>query len=85
MRHDNLLTESGAQYAEAYMAHYTRRDLPAALGLYRKVITEYPDTQEAVNSRMQLRNIVNASVPEEEILEAEMDMALAHLEPASRV
>ena len=81
MRCDNQFTESGLHYAEAYAAHYTRRDLPAALELYREVVKSYPGTQEADFSRMQVRNIVNAVVPEEELLDAEIDLARGHLEP----
>ena len=81
MRYGTELTESGLHYAEAYAAHYTRRDLPAALQLYREVVESYPDTQEAEFSRMQVRNIVHAVVPQEELLDAEIDLARGHLEP----
>ena len=80
MRYGTELTESGLHYAEAYAAHYTRRDLPAALELYREVVESYPDTQEAEFSRMQVHNIVNAAVSKEELLAAEIDLARGHLE-----
>jgi hypothetical protein len=45
MRNDTRLTEAGRQYAEAYAAHYTGRDLPVALQLYRKVMASHPDAE----------------------------------------
>jgi hypothetical protein len=82
MRRDDELTEVGRQYAEAYAAHYTGGDLPAALQLYRKVVVSRPDTLEAGYARTQVRNIVNAVVPRQELLDADVQLALAHLEHA---
>ena len=78
MKNGIEFTESGWQYAEAYAAHYTERDLPKALQLYTKVMASHPDTQEADYSRMQVQNIVNAVVPKQEILDSQMDLALVH-------
>jgi hypothetical protein len=80
MRNDTELTEAGRQYAAAYAAHYTERDLPVALQLYRKLMASHPDAQEADYSRTQVQNIVNAVVPKQELLDAEMELALAHVE-----
>jgi hypothetical protein len=77
---DTMLTEAGRQYAAAYAAHYTRRDLPVALQLYMKVMASHPSTQEAGYSRTQVQNIVNTVVPKQELLDAQIELALAHFE-----
>jgi len=80
MRNETELAEAGRQYAAAYAAHYTGRDLPVALQLYRKVMSSHPGAQEADYSRMQVQNIVNAVVPKQELLDAQVELALAHFE-----
>jgi hypothetical protein len=40
----------------------------------------HPQSQEAGYSRMQVQNIINAVVPKQELLEAEIELALAHFE-----
>jgi hypothetical protein len=75
-----LTTEAGRQYAAAYDAHYTKRDLPVALQLYMKVMASHPGAQEAGYSRMQVQNIVNAVVPKQELLDAQIELARAHFE-----
>ena len=78
MKNDTKPTAAGRQYAEAYAVHYTGRDLPVALELYRKVMASHPDAQEAGYSRAQVQNIVNAVVPEQELLDAQIELANAH-------
>ena len=80
MSKDTKLIEAGRQYAEAYAAHYTQRDLPVALQLYRRVMTSHAGAQEAGFSRMQIQNIINAVVPTQELLDAQIELAIAHLE-----
>ena len=80
MRNDIEFTETGRQYATAYAAHYTERNLPVALQLYRKVIASHPTACEAEYSRTQVRDIVNTVVPKQELLDAQIELALAHLE-----
>ena len=80
MRNDTELTEAGREYAAAYAAHYTGRDLPVALQLYRKVMASHPGAKEADYSRTQVRNIVNTVVPKQELLNAQIELALGHLE-----
>ena len=67
-------------YRAAYAAHYTGRDLPMALQLYRQVVASHPNALEAGYSRSQVENIVKAVVPTEEILDAQMKLALAHFQ-----
>jgi hypothetical protein len=71
-------TEASRQYAAAYAAHYTERDLPGALQLYVNVIASHPDEQEADFSRAQVQNIVNAVVPKQELFDAQVNLAATH-------
>ena len=80
MLNDTELTEAGRQYAAAYASHYTGRDLPVALQLYKKVMASHPSTPEAGYSRAQVQNIVNTVVPKQELLDAQIELAVAHLE-----
>ncbi len=70
----------GRQYEEAHAAHYKTKDLHEALGLYKDVIAAHPDTREAEYSRSQLMNIVSSVVPRQELLDAQVALALTHLE-----
>lgn len=72
------LTETGRDYAAAYTAHYTEQDLPRALQLYLKVISAHAGTKEAGYARAQAQNIINATVPDCELLDAQVELALAH-------
>jgi hypothetical protein len=72
------LTEAGRDYAAAYGAHYTDHDLPRALQLYLKVISAHPGTKEAGYARSQAQNIINATVPDRELLDAQVELAVAH-------
>lgn len=79
--HDKTIpTDASKQYQAAYAEHYTTKDLYVALKLYRGVMAAHPNTKEAEYSRMQILNIANSVVPKQEVLTAQIDMALAHLE-----
>ncbi len=80
MRNKTEITEANRQYAAAYAAHYTEHDLPAAMQLYKQVMTSHPSDPEAEYARVQIHNIVNAVVPKQELLDAQMEMALTHFE-----
>ena len=80
MRNETVPTEASRQYATAYAAHYTERDLPVALQLYKKLMASHPTAQEAGYSRTQVQNIVNAVVPKQELLDAQMELVLVHFE-----
>jgi hypothetical protein len=80
MRNTTELTEASRQYATAYAAHYTETDLPAAMRLYKQVMTSHPSDPEAEYARVQIQNIVNAVVPKQELLDAQMEMALTYFE-----
>ncbi len=80
MRIDEELTDSGRKYAAAYAAHYTGPDLPLALQLYKKLLASYPNAPEAAYARMQVQNIVNAVVPKQHVLDAQIKMLLSYLE-----
>ena len=71
--------DAGRQYAAAHAAHYGDRDLSTALQLYTTVMASHPGSTEADYSRTQIQNIVHAVVPKRELLEAQMELAAAHL------
>jgi hypothetical protein len=80
MRNETELTEENRQYAAAYAAHFVERDLPLALQLCEKLMASHPGAQEAKYSGKQVQNIVNAVVPEQELLDAQMELVVAHFE-----
>jgi len=76
MRNHTTFTEAGKQYAEAYAAHYTKKNMLDALKLYKNVIDAYPDTKEAEYSRTQIQNIVQNVVPKQKLLDAQVELAI---------
>lgn len=84
MRKYTDASEAGRQYATAHAAHYGTEDLRGALELYLDLIAAHPDAQEAEYSRSQVQNIVKAVVPRQQLLDAQVDCALAHFEPADQ-
>jgi hypothetical protein len=80
MSDDGALTEAAREYAVAYAAQYSQRDLAVALQLYERLITSHPSAREAGYSRTQIQNIANAVVPEQDLLDAQIELAFAHLE-----
>ena len=80
MRNKTEPTEANREYATAYATHYTEHDLPAAMRLYKQVMVSHPNDPEAEYSRVQIQNIVNAVVPKQELLDAQMELALNHFE-----
>jgi hypothetical protein len=75
-------TEAARAYAVAYAAHYSERDLLKALQLYEDLVASHASAQEAGYSRAQIQNIVNTLVPAQELLDAQLELALARLERA---
>jgi hypothetical protein len=43
-------------------------------------MASHPGTQEAGYSRAQVQNIINTVVPEQELLDAQVELAVAHFE-----
>ena len=80
MTNDTSISEPDGEYAAAYAAHYTERDLPMALELYMRLVSSHPDTLEAGFARTQIQNIVNTVVPKQDILNAQIELAVAHFE-----
>ena len=78
MHNETGLTEASRQYAAAHAAHYETKDLREALELYRGIVAAHPDAQEARYSRSQIQNIIKEVVPEQELFEAQVGMAMAH-------
>ncbi len=79
MRGDTIPAADRA-YAAAHAAHYSQRDLAAALRLYRDLIAARPNAPEARYSRTQIQNIVDTVVPAQELLDAQVGLALARLD-----
>ena len=84
MIEDTRVTHASQQYEAAQHAQYTRKDLLSALGIYTDLIAAHPDAPEAGYSRSQLQNIANRVVPKQELLEAHVQLALAHLGKKTR-
>jgi hypothetical protein len=80
MSNDTAPAEPGRQYAAAHAAHYAKKNLHEALGLYRDLMTSYPNTQEAEYSRTQMLNIAQSVVPKEDLLAVQVELTLARLE-----
>jgi hypothetical protein len=79
MRDQNEPTGSARTYAVAYAAHYSERNLAAALQLYMELIASRPSAPEAGYSRVQIQNIIHAVVPAQELLDTQIGLALARL------
>jgi len=80
MRNSIEPTEASRQYAAAYAAHYTGRDLPLAFQLYKELMASHSGTPEAGYARMQVQNLINAVVPKQELLDAQITCLLAHFQ-----
>ena len=72
--------EAAREYAAAYAAHYSERDLATALQLYKMLMASHARAPEAGYSRTQIQNIVKLVVPEQELLETQMELARVRLE-----
>ena len=79
MSDDRAHAEAARDYAAAYAAHYSERDLAMALQLYQEIMTAHASAREAGYSRTQIQNIVNVGGPEQELLGAQVELALARL------
>jgi capsule polysaccharide export protein KpsE/RkpR len=79
MRDQNETAGSACSYAAAYAAHYSERNLATALQLYMELIGSRPNAPEAAYSRAQIQNIIHAVVPAQELLDAQIGLALARL------
>ena len=71
-------------YAAAQSAQYGKKDLRRALEIYRGIVTTHPESQEAQYSRSQIRSIVASVVPELEYLQAQVELAFAHLDSSDQ-
>ena len=69
-------TKAGRDYAAAHAAQYTDHDLPTAPQLYLKVISAHVGTEEAGDARSQVQNIITATVPDQELLDAQVKLAV---------
>lgn len=79
MKKEVAPTKAGQEYAAAHAIQYKAKNLKEALGLYEGIMIAHPDALESGYSRSQINNIVKSVVPKQELLDAELTMALAHL------
>ncbi len=80
MKKEVAPTKAGQEYAVAHAVQYKAKNLKEALGLYEGVMTAHPDAPEFGYSRSQIQNIAKSVVPQQELLDAELAIARAHLE-----
>ena len=80
MTEERTLPEAGQQYATAHDAHYRTKNLHEAVELYRGIMVAHPGTREAAYSRAQIQNIAHSVVPEQDLLDAQIELTLACLE-----
>lgn len=80
MKDESTPRAAHRQYRLAHEMHYTTKDLYQALELYKRVITAYPDTQEAAWSRMQIEYILDNVVPNQDLLNGGAEPASSHSE-----
>lgn len=71
-------------YAAAYATHYESADLLAALGLYKSIVATCLGTKEAEYARTQIMNIANNAIPEQQLLDVQVELALTNLERRAR-
>ena len=79
MTNETTTTKAGQDYAAAHAMHYKTKDLQEALGLYEGIMAAHPDTHEATYFRTQIQNIAKSVIPKQELLDAELSMARAHI------
>jgi hypothetical protein len=63
----------------AYAAHYSGGDLATALQLYKKLMASHASAPDAGYSRTQLQDIIKLVVPEQELLDTQMELARVRL------
>ena len=80
MKNRKNVTQAGQDYTKAYNMHYKTKDLPKAFKLYRGIILDYPETEEAGYSLSQVKNIVNEVVPKQEVMDTLVALTLTHFE-----
>jgi len=79
MSNDPGQSEAGPQYEAAHEMHYTEKNLREAIALYQGIVAAHPDSGEAGYARSQIHNIVQGAVSVEELVDAQVKLALAHL------
>jgi hypothetical protein len=72
--------KAAQHYERARAQQYAQHDLLAVLRSHGEVMTLQPDAPEAGYSRTQILGIASRVVPAEELLAAQTDLALRHLD-----
>ena len=83
MKSETKLTEAAKQYLEAYEEHYTTKDLIKAINLYKGIMAAHPNAKEAEYSQTQIQNIVKSLVPNQRLLDAQVELTLTCLRSQS--
>ena len=83
MSDNGSVAEATRAYQAAYAAAYFQRELAVASQLYERRIALHPCAREARYSRTPIQNIADAVVPEQDRLNAQIELALAQLESQS--
>lgn len=79
MNKSTASARASQRYTAAYDMHYKTKNLHEALGLYTGIVAAHPETREADYARVQIHNIVRRVVPRQELEDAQVSMAYAHL------
>jgi hypothetical protein len=67
-------------YSAAYEAQYVTKDFRLAIELYRNLLRKKPVSREHGYSRSQIENIVSMLVPMDDLLDAQIQLALTYLD-----
>ena len=81
MRPHSIPSAASQLYADAYATHYADGNLLGAFRAYENILSLHPESLEADYARTQLRNIAVLVVSPGELLAAQMEHALGHLQP----
>ena len=80
MKTKTILTKAEEDYKLAYTSHYSEKNLKGAFDLYRRIITDHPESHESIYSRKQIENIVAQLIPKQEIFDVLINKLLKHFE-----
>ncbi len=75
MRHEVEISKAGKLYAAAYAAQYSSKNIYKAFTLYKSVIAAFPQSKEAGNAKLQIRNIVDNLLPKDPFLREQINSA----------
>lgn len=80
MKTDYAFSTAARDYLAAHTTQHGEHDLLGALRSYAQILALHPDAREAGYARTQMLAIVQQVVPPEELLTAQIELALRHLQ-----